>query len=652
LDVIALIEGAIVIDAPPPGQIQGVSTGVACLVGEFADMTYGVSVDSAGAVTTKPQPIEVFSSQDMLNKVGGWDETLGEFGVSGGNGFAALRNKMFSRLILVPVNLCSSKGIRLFRQLATNKSATDPTPVVPVQGATVAAGREFKSGVNRARIGQAIAFSSDQAYESGVDGAVTAAGAPAATQSFGSAGASFLTVQRPDGKVGVKIGDVVVIGQIGGALGLGSNAATYRVHSVTSAVALVLEKLDGSTFDWVSTVALPWRIHAGAAADSAPEGNEITMVGGYDVPARPLDATIPVDTILAPTVVPPAPAATSWDLLSGLGARTQSVDGLIYTAATQAPNAVASASFEALYALAIDSLLDDSYPARDVNIIWSARTDAVIRAKLKQHVLQASAQGVGRICTISPEVSQLTKATVLGDADPGVGANRDESVIYCWPGAQTFIPEAVTFNIKTALGTLDPTGLIDDRTDGWLAAVMSNLPPEQNPAQSGPPVSTVMAGVLGFQRGITALSMADYISFRQRGIVALKIDRTAGPIFQSGVTTSLVSGRKNINRRRMSYYIEDSVADRLNQFSKQLMTNQLKDSAVGEVTAFLLDLLSPDNPPAQRIAAFQVDRTSGNTPTSLALGVYVIIARVQTLASADFLVFNAEIGESVKVTTT
>ena len=79
------IEGVVIVDLPPPGSIQGVGTGTVCVVGEFADLTYATSV-AGGNVSSNMRAVEVFSSQDLVNKVGGFDEHLGEFDVSGGNG--------------------------------------------------------------------------------------------------------------------------------------------------------------------------------------------------------------------------------------------------------------------------------------------------------------------------------------------------------------------------------------------------------------------------------------------------------------------------------------------------------------------------------------------------------------------------------------
>jgi len=76
-EVITRIEGTVIVDLPPPGSVEGVDSGVVGVVGEFADASYAIQVSSTGAISTKIRPVEVFSAQDMLNKVGGFDETQG-----------------------------------------------------------------------------------------------------------------------------------------------------------------------------------------------------------------------------------------------------------------------------------------------------------------------------------------------------------------------------------------------------------------------------------------------------------------------------------------------------------------------------------------------------------------------------------------------
>jgi len=157
------IEGVIIVDNAPPSTVGGVGSGAACMVGEFADCTYACAVSAAGLVTTNPRPIEVFSGQDLTDKAGGFDETLGVFGAECGSGFCALRNKQYSRLMIAPVDIVTpvsgaQGGVRLWRDLPTNNSATNPTPIVPVQAATVAAGRAFTNFLGRARLCQSVPF--------------------------------------------------------------------------------------------------------------------------------------------------------------------------------------------------------------------------------------------------------------------------------------------------------------------------------------------------------------------------------------------------------------------------------------------------------------------------------------------------------------
>lgn len=645
-EIITQIEGVVIVDLPPPGAVSGVGVGTTAIVGEFADMGYAVTVDAAAGVTTKSQPVEMFSSQDMLNKTGNFDPTIGDFGESGGNGFVTARNKKFSRLIMVPINLCSAKAVRCYRQLATCTSATDPTPVSPVVQGDVAAAREFRDGVERVNLGTAFSFGGLGAYAQAVDGSVTA-GTPAVSQTFTSAGSSFLTAKDNSP---VKEGDILVVGVIDGAGALGANAATYRVTAdATLDTQLTVEQMDGTSYDWTTGTALPFRVHHATDADTGGQ-HELADAAGYTLPARPLDATTAAATELDPAVDPPALTATTANPLSGLKMHTDPATGLVYDATVQAPNAVSAAALDALYVAAIDTLLGDGAPQRDVSILLVSRHSTIIRAKQKAHVLEASGLGVGRITCMSPELDEQDVNTIIGDTDPGVGGNRDERVIYNWPGAVTFIPEAVGFILGTADGLTTDEGLLDVHLDSWMGGLLSVLPPERNPGQAAAPVPEALAGILGFQRGAPELGMNEYIQFRQKGIAALRFDRTSGPIFQSGITTSLTSGKKNINRRRMADFLQDSLAQRYQQFTKLPLTDALKDSIVAETDAFLLDLQSPNNPPAQRIVDYLIDDEGGNTPDSEAKGIFVVIVKVRTLATADFIVLQSEVGEAVNIT--
>lgn len=667
-DVLAAIEGINIIDLPPPGQNTGVSTQVVCLVGEFADMTYAVAVSAAGVISTSPVPQEIVSGQDLLNKVGGFDPTIGAFGVGCGNGYVELRNKSFGRLIVVPVNLASASGVRLWRELPTNKSATDPTPIVPTLAAQVTAGRLFKSAAasaERMSIAARNGFAALEAFETGTDGSVTAAGA-GLTGIFTAAAGLFTTIARPDGKTGVQVGDILALGVISAGGAQGANARTYRVRSITDATNLVVERLDGTSFTWTTGAALVWRLHPAASADSYGDGagSVFTSQGSFDVPVRPLtngagtgasgtDGTWAVNTSILPLVAPPSASASTWDPLSGLQGAVGPTTAVAYTAAVQRPNAPNAAGIDALYTTALASLLQDNVPAAEVEHTWCARKSTTIASQLRTTALNRSAGGRGMTVSFSPELNQnpTTVVTDVGkDTYPGVGTYRDERFFYDWPPVKTFVPEAVGVVVTCADGTTTVDGILDVTGDGWMASIMGSLAPERNPGESSATTQKVLAPVLGYARGVPSLDINAWEYLRLRGIAGIRMDRTVGPVFQSGITTSLTAGQKNIARRKMADFIEDSIAEALRPFCKLPQSRSFEDSVLTQTDDFLSGLLSVNNSAAQRIAGYLVDGKGGNTPALQAAGFYVVIVKVRTIASADFIVIQAQIGEGVVVT--
>ena len=54
-EIITQIEGVVIVDLPPPGNIQGVGTGTTCVIGEYANMEQAVKISSTGLVTTDPK---------------------------------------------------------------------------------------------------------------------------------------------------------------------------------------------------------------------------------------------------------------------------------------------------------------------------------------------------------------------------------------------------------------------------------------------------------------------------------------------------------------------------------------------------------------------------------------------------------------------
>lgn len=637
-EVISQIEGIVIVDLPAPTSLSGVSTGVVGLVGEFADMKYAVSVDGSGNVTTKCQPQAITSSQDMVNMFGGFDPTLGEFGGDDGNGYVAATNKQWSGLVIAPVNLASPKAVRLWRELPTNKGSTNPYPIVPMSAGFVAAGTEFRSGNNRVKLATAVTFAGEGPIAFGTDGIQTGEG-PSATVTFTSATGDF-------NNKGVKVGDALVVG----VLGAGGNPGTYRIAAVTSSTTLEVQNLDGTNETWVAAGSQPWRIHPASTFDSGAN-NTLSENDGYTLPARPLDAQINAATSLVPTVAAPAGTVNAWDALSGLTMRTMPSDPLGFNTNTQSANKATTSELVELYQTALDALLTDAVPMSDVSIVFSARTSAELRLALKTHAQIASSQGRGRVAVVAPPISMVTEQTAIGTSSPGVGATRDERVIYCWPGFQTYMDVAQNTPIKRATGYNSTNGYFDVRSDSYMASILSNLASERNPGQSAAPVPACLSTVRGFQSGaLPDLTISNYTLFKQYGIAAPRNDRSSGWQFQSGITSSLTSGQRNINRRRMADEVQDSLAAIYEKFSKLPLTVALKDQIDTETTAYMTGLLSPNNPAAQRIEGFLVDSKSGNTPQLNAQGIYVVIVKVRMLGTADDIVIQSEVGPTVNVT--
>ena len=150
-----------------------------------------------------------------------------------------------------------------------------------------------------------------------------------------------------------------------------------------------------------------------------------------------------------------------------------------------------------------------------------------------------------------------------------------------------------------------------------------------------------------------SLTKQDYINLIAGGVCALYHDRAAGWQWMQGVTAAnptLYPTRVPIKRRRMADLIEDTIGQIAAPFLKQPATTERIDSFTSEVRAFLNSLLSADQPSSQRIVAFSLDDQSGNTAANLALGIFVLIVNVQTLASMDDIIIQANIGETVQVT--
>lgn len=361
--------------------------------------------------------------------------------------------------------------------------------------------------------------------------------------------------------------------------------------------------------------------------------------GPYSVKIRPgLDDGTVLGTGASTVVVVPFPIA--------LGAFSVTNPQVVSAALSES-------AIDAAYVLSIGKTNNVKSVAQETNLMFSARQSNAIRSQLRQTALDASDEGCfGRVAFICPPLSTTTRAMARSTTtQPGVGAYRSQRVVYAYPGARTFISQIATRGLAGGAGfTAD--GLIDVHYDSWEASTCSQLNPEENPAQ----LTTTQLGIVDIETGnpdVQDLTIADYKAFKAAGIAALRIN--GGDVFiQSGVTSVdpvLLPNQKNISRRRMADFIEDSLSTPLNAVVKQLATDVRRASIVSICDGFLSSLRSKDNPANQRIEDYLVDGKTGNTPSQLAAGIFVVILQVRLLPSLDVIVLDVTAGETVTIQT-
>ena len=305
--------------------------------------------------------------------------------------------------------------------------------------------------------------------------------------------------------------------------------------------------------------------------------------------------------------------------------------------------ALTEAQIDAAYVAAFDSTLNPNSVAKEVNIIVSARQSNAVRNRARSNALEASASGMrGRDSIIRPPLGTTLRAWARGSAQPGVGAYRDKRVFYTFPGGRTYIP-AIAARGTTGGAGFTADGNVDVGADTWLASILSQLPPEENPGQ----LTNFAANLLGLETGnadVQAMTIDDYRAFKAAGICALRMDEGVA-IFQSGVTSVLPASfpnLKNIARQRMADFIGDSIATRLRPFAKKLQSRERRATVVGEIEEFMNGLQK-----ASRIESYLNDAVTGNTPESLAAGLFRIVLKARTVPSMDVIVLDIEAGENV-----
>lgn len=345
---------------------------------------------------------------------------------------------------------------------------------------------------------------------------------------------------------------------------------------------------------------------------------------------------------------------TAGELAGALTRLEFPVDGSGYTVVNLLGVAacLTESALDVAYTTAFDKTLNINSVAKEINITWSARQSNVVRRALKQNALDASANGLqGRITCVRPPLGTTRANAESNLAEPGVGPYRSDRLVYNFPGVQTNVPAIAQRGTSGGAG-FTSTGNVDVGSDGFCASVMSQLAPEENPGQDTTFANAAIAIESAYANQV--LDINDYKAFKRQGICAPRFD--AGEMtFQSGVTSvdpTLQPNRVNIARRRMADFIQDSIAARGKAYGKKLNNVKNRLALLGEIRAFLIGLLSPDNTASQRINEFStsIGSDAGNTAVRLGRGMFRVLIKVRTLSSLDSIVLATVIGEQVVVT--
>ena len=330
------------------------------------------------------------------------------------------------------------------------------------------------------------------------------------------------------------------------------------------------------------------------------------------------------------------------DTPAGLGTSTLSVSN---AAATTALN-ISTAYTAAITA----TLVYDGSPGSLINILFSARKDP------------AASQPTSGTGTVEPIraglISNATTFALSAGARYAVTSvirgTQKQAALYCKQSSQNSYGQSDEREFFEYIcgKWLSPeaNSTFELTPDVWMASILSQLPPWENPGQATP----YTAGILGLESDLTAVySVNDYITFEQNGINALINDPSGlGIIFDqgfTGVNQTAYSANKRISRIRMQDYITLSEAYGLAQFSKKLSTPARQDALVGELNTFLLTEQSPQNPELSHIAGYTLDAKSGNTDASLAQGLFTVIQSVKTYSSLDSINIRSTVGEGVVI---
>jgi hypothetical protein len=256
-----------------------------------------------------------------------------------------------------------------------------------------------------------------------------------------------------------------------------------------------------------------------------------------------------------------------------------------------------------------------------VGIVYCAEYSS---ATLKSQVKTKAATATDRMFIIEPDSSSVDEAAAITDV--ATYRNDDGRIIYVYGHAYTVDPVTAT-EILTSPAA-------------WMATVLGNTDVDIHPGEQD--TKRFLAGISRLYR--PSISRANYKLFKAAGISSLETD-AGDPVFVSGITTSLVSGKTEITRRRSTDFLQLSVADYLKYHVKKKNTVERRIAMRAAVSAFLNGLKRQ----GRVVEEFEVDGEILNTAADRANGIERLLMRVKLIGHMLHVVLETEVGTGVTI---
>jgi hypothetical protein len=174
----------------------------------------------------------------------------------------------------------------------------------------------------------------------------------------------------------------------------------------------------------------------------------------------------------------------------------------------------------------------------------------------------------------------------------------------------------------------------------------------------GVPFNATIQQVDAQEPGFAANPLPDdtyYRDLKAAGVAWFVQDRTAGWWFYSGVTGAspvLYANRVDDNRRSFADEVEDQILALASRYSKLPGTTERQDAFTSDMRAYLDGMVNPPPGVNKRARQYQVldGAKAGNTDTLNGQGIYLFSASVVMFGSMKTIMITAAIGATVVIT--